>query len=109
MAHRRVVENYYDDINNLADLLNKLVSSYRLLIGGANELNGIALSKKSDVKEALKRANGVGDIIDETIKVLDDASYGYMSYCKMKTEIMKSKLQIKYIESEIDEELRLKD
>lgn len=109
MAHRRVVENYYDDINNLADLLNKLVSSYRLLIGGANELNGIALSKKSDVKEALKRANGVGDIIDETIKVLDDASYGYMSYCKMKTEIMKSKLQIEYIESEIDEELRLKD
>ncbi|MBU3179605.1 hypothetical protein [Clostridium psychrophilum] len=109
MAHRRVVENYYDDINNLADLLNKLVSSYRLLIGGANELNGIALSKKSDVKEALKRANGVGDIIDQTIKVLDDASYGYMSYCKMKTEIMKSKLQIEYIESEIDEELRLKD
>ncbi|MBU3159907.1 hypothetical protein KPL37_09095 [Clostridium frigoris] len=109
MAHRRVVQNYYNDINNLADILSKLVSSYRLLIGGANELNGIALSKKSDVKDALKRASGVGNIIDETIKVLDDASYSYMSYCKIKTEIMKSKLQIEYIETEIDEDLRLKD
>ncbi|MCB2292881.1 hypothetical protein LGK95_04925 [Clostridium algoriphilum] len=109
MAHRRVVENYYNDINNLADLLTKLVSSYRLLIGGADELNKIALSKKSDVKDALKRAEEVGDIIDETIKVLDDASYGYRSYCKMKTEIMKSKFQIEYIETEINEDLRLKD
>ncbi len=109
MARRRVIQNYYDDINNLADILTKLVSSYRLLIGGADELNKIALSKKSDVKDALKRADEVGDIIDETIKVLDDASFSYMSYCKMKTEVMKGKIQIEFIETEIDEELRLKD
>ena len=109
MAHRKVIQSYYNDINNLADILTKLVSAYRLLIGGANELNGIALSKRSDVKDALKRADSLGDIIDETIKVLDDASYSYMSYCKMKTEIMKSKLQIEYIEIEIDEDLRVKD
>ena len=109
MAHRRVIQSYYEDVNNLADILTKLVSSYRLLIGGAEELNGIALSKKGEVKNALKRADNLGDIIDETIKVLDDASYSYRSYCKIKTEVMKCKIQTEYIETEIDEELRLKD
>ena len=109
MARRRVIQSYYNDINNLADILTKLVSSYRLMIGGADELNKIALSKKSDVKDALKRADSLGEIIDETIKVLDDASYGYMSYCRMKTEVMKGKIQIEFIETEIDEDLRLKD
>jgi len=104
-----VIQSYYNDINNLADILTKLVSSYRLMIGGADELNKIALSKKSDVKDALKRADSLGEIIDETIKVLDDASYSYMSYCRMKTEVMKGKIQIEFIETEIDEDLRLKD
>ena len=97
MAHRRVIQTYYSDINNLADILTKLVGAYRLLIGGADELNKIALSKKSDVKDALKRADNLGDIIDETIKVLDAASYSYMSYCTMKTEIMKCKIQIEMV------------
>ena len=109
MTRRRVIQNYYSDINNLADILGKLVGSYRLLIGGADELNKIALSKKSEVKDALKRADQLGDIIDETIKVLDDASFSYMSYCNMKTEVMKGKIKIEYIETEIDEELRLKE
>lgn len=109
MAHRRVIQNYYNDINNLAEILTKLVGSYRLLIGGADELNKIALSKKSEVKDALKRADNLGDIIDETIKVLDEASFSYMSYCKMKTEVIKCKLQIEYIETEIEEDLKLKD
>jgi len=109
LTRRRVIQNYYSDINNLADILGKLVGSYRLLIGGADELNKIALSKKSEVKDALKRADQLGDIIDETIKVLDDASFSYMSYCNMKTEVMKGKIKIEYIETEIDEELRLKE
>jgi hypothetical protein len=109
LAHRRVVQNYYSDINNLADILIKLVSSYRQLIGGAEELNRITLAKKGEVKDALKRADNLGDIIDETIKVLDNASYSYMSYCTMKTEVMKCKLQIEYIETEIDQDLKLKD
>ncbi len=109
MAHRRVIQNYYNDINNLAEILAKLVISYRTLIGSADELNKIALSKKSDVKDALKRADELGGIIDKAIKVLDDASYSYMSYCKMKTEVMECRLQIEYIETEIDEDLKLKD
>lgn len=109
MAHRRVIQNYYNDVNNLAEILTKLVASYRALISGADELNKIALSKKSDVKDALKRADELGDIIDEAIKILDDASFSYMSYCRMKTEVIKCKLQIEYIETEIEEDLRLKD
>jgi len=109
LAHRRVIQSYYSDINNLADFLTKLVGSYRLLIGGADELNKIALAKKSEVKDALKRADNLGDIIDEAIKVLDEASFSYMSYCKIKAEVIKGKLQIEYIETEIEEDLKLKD
>jgi hypothetical protein len=109
LTHRKVIQNYYNDVNNLSEILGKLVLSYRTLIGSADELNKIALSKKSEVKDALKRADNLGDIIDETIKVLDDASFSYMSYCKMKTEVMKGRLQIEYIETEVDEELKLKD
>ena len=32
-----------------------------------------------------------------------------MSYCRMKTEDYESKIQIEFIETEIDEDLRLKD
>jgi len=109
LAHRRVIQNYYNDINNLADILIKLVSSYRQLIGGADELNKIALSKKSDVKDALSRADKLGDIIDKAIRILDETSYGYMDYCKIKTEVIKCKLQIEYIEIEIEEDLKLKE
>lgn len=109
MTHRRVIQNYYNDINNLAEILTKLVSSYRLLIGGADELNKIALAKKGDVKDALKRADSLGDIIDKTIKTLDEASYSYLDYCKIKTEVIKCRLQVEYIETEIEEELKLKE
>jgi hypothetical protein len=109
LTHRRVIQNYYNDVNNLAEILTKLVSSYRLLIGGADELNKIALSKKSEVKDALKRADGLGEIIDKTIKVLDEASYNYMDYCKIKTEVIRCRLQMEYIETEIEEDLKLKE
>lgn len=109
MPHRKIVENYYVDINNLADLLSKLVNSYRLLIGGAGELNGIALAHKKDVKDALKRVNELGDIIDDIIDVLDKSSYSYMDYCKMKAQIVESKIQVEYIETEIGEELELEN
>lgn len=105
MPHRKIVEQYYVDINNLTELLSKLVNSYRLLIGGAAELNTIALSHKKEVKDALKRVDELGDIIDKVINVLDRSSFSYMDYCKLKAEILESKMQVQYIETEIDEEL----
>ncbi|MCY6958938.1 hypothetical protein [Clostridium brassicae] len=109
MGHRKVIESYYSDVNNLADLLGKLVNSYRLLVGGADELNKIALSKKGDVKDALKRADKLGDIIDKVIKDLDEASFYYGEYCNIKSSIIKEKIHVDSILKEINEELRFKE
>jgi len=109
MAHRRIIETYYRDVNNLADLLNKLVNSYRLLIGGANELNGIALASKSDIKDALKRADELGEIIDKVIEALEESTDSCTCYTKLKTEVINSKMQISYIETEIQEDLKMQN
>ncbi|WML36651.1 hypothetical protein [Clostridium sp. OS1-26] len=107
MPHRNLVEQYYSDINNLADLLNKLVNSYRLLIGGVGELNTIALAHKKDVKEALHRVNELGDVIDDVIDVLDKSKYIYLDYCKLRAQAIECKIQAQYIQTEIDRELEL--
>lgn len=109
MGQRKVIETYYKDVNNLTELLGKLVSSYRLLIGAADELNKIALSKKSDVRDALKRAEKLGETIDDIIKILDDISFNYGSYCQLKSDIIKEKMSIDYIVTEIQEDLCFKE
>ncbi len=109
MSGRKLIETYYVDINNLADLLGKLVNSYRLMIGGADELNKIALSKRKDVKDALKRADELGEIIDSVIEALEGASHNYLDYCSIKSEMIKGKMSSNYIQSEIDEELKFNE
>lgn len=109
MSGRKLIETYYVDINNMADLLGKLVNSYRLLIGGADELNKIALAKRKDVKEALERADELGDIIDHVIEALECASYNYLDYCSIKSELVKGKLGSHHIQTEIDEELKFSE
>ena len=109
MAHRKLMQDYYADINNIADLLTKLVNSYRLLVGGASEMNSIALASKNDVKKAIKRAEEVGNIIDELVEVIEHSSTAYMDYCKIKCEVMEEKVQLQYIQTEIDEDLKLKE
>lgn len=109
MGNRRVIEVYYRDTNNLVDILGKLVSSYRLLIGGADELNKIALSKKGDIKDALERADKVGDIIDEIIKTLEKCNYNCSNYCELKSDILKNKIDKNNIYAEILEEFNFKE
>lgn len=109
MGNRKVIQLYYDDINNLADLLTKLVNSYRIIIGGADDLNKIALANKGQVKEALKRADKIGNIIDDIIGTLDDTTYNYINYCDVKAQVIKCKIHAQYILNEIDEELDFKD
>lgn len=108
MSHRRVVNNYYNDINNLVCLLNNLVNSYRLIVGSAQELNSIALANKKDVRKSLDRAKKVGKIIDNIIETLDNIGKDYTKYCNTKSSIMKSKIECDYILTEIDEELKFK-
>ena len=109
MSRRKLIENYYVDINNLADLLGKLVNSYRLLIGGADELNKIALARKEEIRQSLKRADELGDIIDEIIEALEKSCYCYLDYCQVRSEIVKGKITSNHIQTEIDDELRFDD
>ena len=53
------------DIRILIDILIPLVNSYRLLVGAADEFNGITLAHKSDLEGAINRADDMGDIIDD--------------------------------------------
>lgn len=103
------MEDYYNDINNLSDFLAKLVNSYRLIVGGAGELNGIALAHKKDVKKAIKTSNDLLEVINEVICMLEKTSCGYMDYCKLRAQIMESRMQVQYIQTEIDNELKLQN
>lgn len=106
MSNRKVIESYYNDINGMADILGKLVNSYRLLIGGASELNGIALSTKGNVKDALKRVDKLGDIIDEVLRTIDEGNEDYLQYCKLKSQLLRNEITPEFIEMEIEEELK---
>ena len=105
MPYRDLIKNQYDEINNLTNLLGSMVNSYRLLIGGANELNNISEAKKSHVRDAVERADDLGDIIDEIIKTLDECSSSYTRYCKMQKQYIDEKTNKDNILTEIDYEL----
>ena len=105
MPYREVIKSNYDELNNLADLLGKFVNSYRLLIGGASELNGINLAKKEVIKDALERAEDVGSIIDDLVKVIESSGECYFKYTKIKSEFILSKTKKDVILTEIDNEL----
>ena len=109
MTYRNLIDNQYTDISNLTSLLNSLVNSYRLLIGGAYELNNISEAKKGDVKEAVKRVDNLGEIIDEIIKTLDDCNTSYVKYCKIKKSYIDEKALKDNILTEIDNELEFKN
>ena len=59
------------DIRILIDILIPLVNSYRLLVGAADEFNGITLAHKSDLEGAINRADDMGDIIDDINRKLE--------------------------------------
>jgi len=102
MGDRRLIENYYLDYYNLIDILCKLTNDYRLLIGGAGEINQIALSHKKDVRKALKRVRVVGDMIDDILEILEKTELSYFDYCRIKSDIVKEKLEFEYVKSEIE-------
>lgn len=105
LLEKYLTEKYLLNLNSVADILTKLVSSYRLLIGGAAEFNTIALAHKNDVKDAIKRADALGDIIDDYIKALDKMGIPYINYCGSKAESVKSVLSKGLIATEIQENL----
>lgn len=109
MAYREVIQNNAEELSNLADLLGKFVNSYRLLIGGAGELNNIALAKKNEVKDALDRAEDVGAIIDDLVKVIEGSENCYFKYMKIKNEFISAKTEKDSILTEINKDLDFKN
>lgn len=105
MGYDKLMGSYYAELTNLIFLLEKYVSSYRLLIGGAGELNGIALAKKGEVKNALKRVDKVGDLIDDLINILECCQTTYLNYVRLKSDILVVKTEKEMILTEIDNEL----
>ena len=86
-----------------------MVDSYRLLIAGAAELNNIYEAKSSYVKDAVHRANKLGDTIDNVIDLLEECGETYFKYCAVMGEYILKKSDNKVILTEVDEELFLQD
>jgi hypothetical protein len=109
LSDRKIMEDYCTDICNLVDILNKLTNSYRLLIGGAGELNSIGLARKNQIRDAIDRAVDLGNIIDKVMKSLDKSSCAYFDYCELKCKFLNNKVIEAYVLTEINEELQLKN
>ena len=109
MKYQQLMKEYYVDINNLNQLLKTMVDSYRLLIAGAAELNNIYEAKSSYVKDAVHRANKLGDTIDNVIDLLEECGETYFKYCAVMGEYILKKSDNKVILTEVDEELFFQD
>lgn len=105
MGYQELFNNYYVEVNNMTELLNKYVNAYRLLIGGAAELNNIAEASKGDVKDALKRVDKLGEIIDDLLDVIEGVDECYVDYIKLKTDLISAKTTKDSILTEVDNEL----
>lgn len=99
---KHIMDSQYEDLMNLTELLKRLVDSYRLLIGGAAELNNIYPRKKSDVEEALDRVDEVGEIIDDLIKVIEMHGEKYLEYIHIKNKVINTKYEKKVMEKELN-------
>lgn len=105
MGYNEVIKNYYGNLNNLADLLKKLTDSYRLLIGGAYELNNIPEARTKYVKEAVSRADKLGDEIDHLIDLLEECGESYYQYCTTVNDYILKNSDSKMILTEVDNDL----
>ena len=81
MKYNQLMKEYYSNVNNLTQLLRSMVDSYRLLIAGAAELNNINEARTSYVKDAVHRADKLGETIDHLIELIDDCGESYFHYC----------------------------
>ena len=100
-----MMKNYYGEVYNTSELLKKVTDSYRLLIAGAAELNNIPEAKSSYVKDAVKRADRLGETIDHLITLLDKCGESYFQYCSVLGNYIMNKSTQKEILTEIDEDL----
>lgn len=85
-------EAFYDeilckDIKIMIEMLASLSSSYRLLVGGAEEFSRMALVSKHEAEDAIDRADDLGDIIDDIDHELKKLMRLYLDELICKTEM----------------------
>ena len=86
-----------------------MVNSYRLLIAGAAELNNINEARSSYVKVAVKRADNLGEIIDNVIELLDECGESYFKYIALVGDHILKNTDSSVILTEVDNELLFQD
>ena len=106
MGYNQLIKDYYGNLNNLVDLLKKLTESYRLLIGGAYELNNIPEARTKYVKEAVSRADKLGEEIDHLIDLLDECGESYYKYVIVMNDYILKNGNNKVILTEVDSDLQ---
>jgi molybdopterin converting factor small subunit len=85
-------ETFYDeilckDIKVMIEMIASLSNSYRLLVGGAEELSHIALVHKRDAEEAIERADELGEVIDDLERELKKLIRLYLGELMCKIEV----------------------
>ncbi|GAA0114856.1 hypothetical protein [Clostridium senegalense] len=106
MSHRSVIDEYYKDITNLTTLLNSTSNAYRLLVASANDYNNMALAKKAEVKDALKRSNELGKVIDNIIDSLDYTVKCYNRYMNTKSDAIGQISNSTFVGIELENQLK---
>ena len=90
--YSQLIQTYYTDLSYLADLLAKLTGTYNLLISSADGFNKIALAKRSDIEDAIDRAEDFGKIIDKIIDAIEVQTILYINYAKIKGDFITNNL-----------------
>ncbi len=81
-------ERLCKDIKVLTEMLTPLASSYRLMVGAADEFNKVALVHRKDVENAIDRADELGHIIDDVQERLKKVLRIYLKGVDYKADVV---------------------
>lgn len=104
-----IINNNYDDLNNLTNLLRNYIEIYRLLVSSTSELNNTSIIKKSELKHANERINAIGELIDKLLKVIKKCGISYCQYCSIKDDALPVEKVKESIYDTIHNELKYHD
>jgi|GEM_PF-6906750 len=108
MSLRKVMYEYYQDINSVLDVIAKLSISYQTLVNTANFLNQIGLSHRNDIKEALDRAREISCVLEDAICTYDSLQETYLNYLKVESSYLRKRAIAEQVALELEENITLK-
>ena len=105
MGYKKVMQSYYQDVDNLSSLLREYVDIYKNLILATGNLNDTSVMKKSEIKHCIDRVEDLGDIIDDLIKGVEKTESAYVKYCLTKSSIIQASIHEKEVLDEIHKDI----